>query len=310
MGRLQVFQEVARAGTFAAAAHALDFTPSAVSQQMARLEAEVGAALLVRTPRGVRLTQAGEVLLQRAARILSEVAGARRDLDALAGHGAGQLDFGCAIGALLHELVGPFRARHPDLELRLVVDKTHVLAPLLREGELDLALLFEADRPVGMDHRRRLHASDEDVVLEELFDDPFVLVVGEDHPLATRPEVHLEDLAGELLVGSRSAHGMADLVTACQDRGFEPEFCEHWAMDYGVMRSFVAMGEGIAVVPGRSAVDEPPGLVRRAFDSGAPSRRVLLARPADRVMSRAAQAMEALVREVAAAQALRGAFTP
>src|SRR3954463_4789317 len=81
--RLQTFVEVVRNGTFAGAAEALTFTPSAVSQQMAKLEAELGAPLLVRDARGVQLTQAGTVLHQRALVILSAVRDAQLDIDAL-----------------------------------------------------------------------------------------------------------------------------------------------------------------------------------------------------------------------------------
>ena len=85
LGRLQIFDEVARCGTFSAAAEALSYSPSAVSQQMAKLEAELATALVVRTPRGVSLTDAGQLLRDRTQAILAEVRAARAELDALAG---------------------------------------------------------------------------------------------------------------------------------------------------------------------------------------------------------------------------------
>ena len=113
-----------------------------MSQQIARLEAEVGTVLVVRTRRGIRLTEAGEALLVPAERILEDVRDARAELAALAALSAERLRFGSfptATQSVLAHLVTTFRARHPDIELVIVDDKTDHLLARLRDGALGLA---------------------------------------------------------------------------------------------------------------------------------------------------------------------------
>ena len=128
LARLRVFEAVVRTGSFAAAADALSFTPSAISQQMARLEAEVGILLVERTARGVQLTPAGELLHLRAQRILAEAQEAFAELNALAGLRSGRLRIGSfpsATQAFTTGVLKAYRERFPGVDVVLVEDEPH-----------------------------------------------------------------------------------------------------------------------------------------------------------------------------------------
>src|SRR5947209_15284579 len=146
VGRLKVLTEVVERGSFSAAAEALSYTQSAVSQAIARLEAETGSALVVRDRRGVRPTAAGATLVQHAESIFAQVAAAEADLQAVLGVRGGLLrvaSFPSAGATLMPHAVASFRQRYPDVSLTLAEGEPEEIAPRLRAGEFDLALLFE-----------------------------------------------------------------------------------------------------------------------------------------------------------------------
>src|SRR3954469_22023810 len=187
--RMRVLREVARRGSFSAAAEALSFTQSAISQQIAALEREAGAILVQRSTRGVRLTEAGEALVRHADVILARLEDAEAELAAIAGLRGGRLrmaSFESAGATLMPLAIAEFSARHPEVELSLTLAEPEESLPLLRSGELDLALTFEvvASPPV-QDGIRRDH----------LLADPMFLVLPAGHPLAEHPAPKLADLA-------------------------------------------------------------------------------------------------------------------
>src|ERR1700761_419506 len=144
--RLQVLCEVVGRGSFSAAADQLAYTQSAVSQAIARLEAETGTTLLVRDRRGVRPTAAGEVLLGHAEAIFAQVEAAEEDLAATLGLRGGRLrvaSFPSAGATLMPQAVARFRRAYPEVALTLAEGEPEEIAPRLRAGEFDLALLFE-----------------------------------------------------------------------------------------------------------------------------------------------------------------------
>src|SRR5947209_12650850 len=153
--RLKVLSEVVARSSFSAAAEGLSYTQSAVSQAVARLEAETGAALVVRDRAGVRPTAAGAVLIEHAEAILAQIDAAEAELEALLGLRGGRLrmaSFPSAGATLMPLAIATFRARYPDVELSLAEGEPEDIAPRLRSGEIDLALLFafaeEEDRLV------------------------------------------------------------------------------------------------------------------------------------------------------------------
>src|SRR5215472_694538 len=146
VGRLRVLKEVAQRGSFSAAADALSYTQSAVSQQVATLEAEAGLTLLERHPRGVSLTAAGQTLVGHAEGILARLEAAQAALSAIAGLRGGRLrmaSFPTAGATLMPLAIATFRASYPQVELTLAEGEPDEILPRLRAGELDLALLFE-----------------------------------------------------------------------------------------------------------------------------------------------------------------------
>src|SRR5213596_2494958 len=151
--RMRVLREVAVRGSFSAAAEALSFTQSAVSQQIAALEREAGTMLVQRGARGVRLTEAGEALVRHADAILCRLAEAEAELEAIAGLKGGRLRMAAfeSAGATLMPLaIAQFRERHPAVELSLSLSEPDDSVPKLKSGELEIALAFDAQGlPVG-----------------------------------------------------------------------------------------------------------------------------------------------------------------
>src|SRR5256712_5978967 len=194
VGRLRVLKEVAYRGSLSAAADALDYSQSAVSQQISTLEAETGMKLLERHPRGVTLTAAGQTLVGHAEAILSRIEAAETALAAIAGLRGGRLraaSFPTAGAALMPLAIASFRAQYPDVELTLAEGEPEEIAPRLLAGELDLALLFElADDDLDLDG----------VSIVPLLEDPMHLAIPGSHTLPARNRVRLEDLAEDAWV--------------------------------------------------------------------------------------------------------------
>lgn len=303
LARLRVFEAVVRTGSFAAAADALSFTPSAISQQMARLEAEVGTVLVERTARGVQLTPAGELLHTRACRILTEAQEAYAELNALAGLRSGRLRIGSfpsATQAFTTGVLRAYRERFPGVEVVLVEDEPHNNLARLRDREVELALLFSwPGRPIGLDYRNRRVCPDEGARLTKLADDPYLAILPDGHRLAGRDDLGVPDLRDELIVGSRWTPGLDQLGELAQEHAFEPLFTGHEIPDYESVRAFVATGDGIAVIPALAAARPFPGTVTKRLQGEVPQRAIHLALPEGGVLSAAAAAMAAVVGEMA-----------
>src|SRR5438105_6413048 len=175
VGRLKVLTEVVERGSFSAAAEALSYTQSAVSQSIARLEAETGSALVVRDRRGVRPTAAGATLVEHAESIFSQIETAEADLAAVLGVRGGRLrmaSFPSAGATMMPLAIASFRESHPDVALTLAEGEPEEMAPRLRAGEFDLALLFEfpGERP-GAGLRT-----------VDLLEDPMYVALPAEHP--------------------------------------------------------------------------------------------------------------------------------
>src|SRR5918996_1954719 len=144
--RLRILREVAARGSFSGAAEALYLSQSAVSQQVATLEREVGMSLLDRTNGGPKLTDAGRSLVDHADAVIARLDEAERELAAIAGLEGGRLrlaSFPTASATLVTRAVSTFRERHPKVELRLAEADPEDSVPSLKRGEQDLALTFD-----------------------------------------------------------------------------------------------------------------------------------------------------------------------
>src|SRR5207244_3303122 len=141
--RMKVLREVALQGSFSAAAEALSFTQSAVSQQIAALEREAGTMLVQRSARGVRLTEAGEALCRHADAVLARLAEAEAELEAIAGLRGGRLrisTFESAGATLMPLAIADFRASHPAVELSMTLGDPEVTEPMLKAGDTDIVV--------------------------------------------------------------------------------------------------------------------------------------------------------------------------
>jgi DNA-binding transcriptional LysR family regulator len=285
--QLRYFIAVADAGQFTAAARDLHVAQPSISKQVRKLEAELGAVLLDRRKTGVALTDAGEILLPWAKRVLADLDGARSEVAGLATLERGRLSVGATPSVstvLLPRVLAAFHDAHPGVLLTVVEAGSRDLVDRLASGDLDLALVI---LPVPR---------------EELFEttpllrEELVLAVSKRHPLAKRKTVRVSELRGVPLVMFRDGYDLRSAtITACEQAGFHPTFAVEGAEMDGVLR-MAAAGVGVAVVP--SMVVEKAGpLVAVRLAQPTLTRSVGVAFRRDRHHSRAADAFVTLLGE-------------
>ncbi len=293
VARLKVLKEVAYRGSFSAAASALSYTQSAVSQQIAALEAEAGTALLERHPRGVSLTAAGQTLVGHAEGILARLDAAEASLSAIAGLRGGRLrvaSFPTAGATLMPLAIAEFRASYPQVELTLAEGEPEAIVARLRAGDLDLALLFEF---AG----ESLPA--QDIARTDLLEDPMYLALPRAHPLAARERLRLQDLASEAWVQTSSSSPCArHVVRSCHAAGFEPNVAFE-SDDYQTVQGLVAAGVGVALIPELALSVAREDVAIRALSPAPPLRQVIAATPEGARMVAAAPAMLGILEAVA-----------
>jgi len=290
--RMRVLREVAVRGSFSAAADALSFTQSAVSQQIAALEREAGTTLVQRSARGVRLTEAGEAVVRHTEAIMARLAEAEAELEAIAGLRGGRLRmaaFESAGSTLMPLAIAAFRQQHPAVELSMSMSEPENCVPLLRSGDLDLGIVFEAAVKRADDGIDRVH----------LLEDPMYLVLPRDHPLARRRRVRLTDLAGEAWIGGQPDCECNRLISrACAVAGYEPRIAFE-TDDYTAMQGFVAAGVGVSLIAELGLTSVRDDIVIRDLGRDTPVRQIYAATLADGYRSPATQAMLEILRDVA-----------
>ena len=310
--RLAVLREVAHRGSFAAAAEALCFTPSAVSQQMASLAREMNVVLFERTPRGMRLTESARSLLTHCEVVFAQLSGAQADLDDIAGGVRGRVRLGSFPTATVRftaTAMDTFRRRYPDSEIHFADGEPYENVTRLKERVLDLAVLFDFDRwTAATDYDGRAVCHDREIDCMELFDDPFHVVLPGGHRLADAPVIELSDLAGERVIGSPSLCSPwgADFRALCEHAGFEPNFEPRYrSPDFGALQAIVATGRGITLVPELAFPLPDAGTVIRRLNGG-PVRHVRLATLTGIEQSPACEAMIAVLKTATAPMRTRG----
>jgi DNA-binding transcriptional LysR family regulator len=270
--RLRVLREVVARGSFSAAAEALTYTQSAVSQAVATLEAETGATLVVRDRRGLRATQVGAALIEHAEGILARLDAAEEDLAAIVGLRGGRLrmaSFPTAGATLMPFAIATFRAAHPDVELSLAEGEPEEIAPRLLAGELDLALLFE--------FRGMNDSLGDGLESVELLEDPMRVALPAGHPLAAKPELRLDDLRDQAWVQTSVESPCArHVVRCCHAAGFEP-MVSFESDDFQTVQGLVAVGVGVALIPELALTSVRDDIVVRALAPESPVRRVVAA---------------------------------
>jgi molybdate transport repressor ModE-like protein len=285
--RLRVLREVAEQGSFSAAADALNFTQSAVSQQVAALERETGTKLLQRGNGGVRLTDAGHALVRHTDLILAQLADAERELAAIAGLRGGRVrlaSFPSAGATLVTEAVSMYRGRYPEVELSLAEGEPHDTVPRLRRGEFDVAVV--CDYTHGTGGGQLLEGLD----CIHLLDDPLVVAVPKSHRLAARKAIRLEQLAEEPWVAGCGGGFCNQMIEeACAETGFRPNIAFE-SDDHNVLLGLVAAGVGVTVLPDLAASSRP-GVAVRPVTGSSPLRRIYAATAAEAHCSPATDAM-------------------
>jgi molybdate transport repressor ModE-like protein len=293
--RLAILREVSRRGSFSAAADELYLSQSAVSQQVANLEREVGMQLLDRTREGPKLTDAGSALVAHAEAAIARLDEAERELAAIAGLEGGELrlaSFPSASATVLTEAVSIFHERHPGVLLSVRDAEPEVSLPRLRGGELDLALSFDyvsVPAPEERDLERTL-----------LLTESMYVALPKRHPLAKRDVVPLIELRESVwLSGSCPSSCGEAVLGACRRAGFEARVGFE-SDDYHVMQGFIAAGLGVTLLPDLALPTLRPELVVRPTDPPAPSRRVWAVARSEQARSPATEEMLAVLAEVGA----------
>lgn len=268
---LKVLREVALRGSFSAAAEALSYSQPAVSQQIARLEAQTGVKLLDRQPKGIRLTPAGEALVRHTERILGQLAEAQAELGEIANSARGRLrigSFATAAGTIVPRAVSAFRRLRPGVVVDLLLMDPPQSIPALRRGDIEIAVSEEG----GFEAEPDLAG----LGVERLMDDVLYASLPADHPLATRRAVALADLKDEewMLVGLRGTCADSNVVLrACQEAGFEPRVA-YTSDDYFAIQGLVAAGMGVALVPGLALASTREDVAVRPLRGRPPYRRI------------------------------------
>ncbi|MEU6252145.1 LysR family transcriptional regulator [Streptomyces sp. NPDC047043] len=259
--RLRALHAVSVHGTVGAAAAALGYTPSAVSQQIAKLERETRTVLLERDGRGVRLTPEAHQLVDTAQELLAIVERAETELEERRGVPAGRLTiaaFASAARGLMPAVLADLAARHPALDARLSEIDPHLSVDLVAKGALDLAVVHDWDIaplpvPPGVEHA-------------VIGDDRSTLLVPAGHPFAGRASVRREELGGERWVCQPPGRVCHDwLLRTMRAAGHEPEIV-HQADENPTLVALVAGGLGVCLVPRLGRGPLPAGVVEVHLD--------------------------------------------
>ena len=287
--QLRYFVAVADEGSFSRAAAKVRVAQPSLSQQIRKLEAEVGQPLFDRLPRSVVLTEAGHCFIDYARKILASIGDARRCVDELKDEVAGRL----AVGAIptiapyvLPELVGKFQKHYPEVTLEIVEDVTDGIARRVEAGELDVALASTCQQAPTL---RR----------ESLGSEPLLALVPKGHPLAKKTLVAMDDLKSQRFLLLHEMHCLSQQVNhLLAARRLRPEIALAGSQ-LGTIANMVAAAIGVSIVPQMMVKHQAtPGCVSLPFAPPVPERELNLLYNPLRFQNKAAAAFR---REAAAA---------
>jgi DNA-binding transcriptional LysR family regulator len=297
--RLRLLRELDERGTIAAVADALQFTPSAVSQQLAVLEREAGVPLLERSGRGVRLTDPALALVAHADALLERAALAEADLAAAAGEVTGRARI-AGFQSVFVRIAMPAMERlareAPRLRCELYEAEPEQGLPMLAVGDVDLVLGDEWQH-----HPRQLPTT---LRRHELHDDPVYVLLPARHPVARRHRdaVPLAELAGEPWATGHEGMGWEEVTQrACREYGgFEPDI-RHRADDATISLALVARGLAVTLLPDLVLPERHPGIAVRPVAEGPLNRRIFAATRAADAARPSMGALLAALQDAAAA---------
>jgi LysR family hydrogen peroxide-inducible transcriptional activator len=287
LSQLRYVLAVAEAGNFTRAAARSNIAQPSLSQQIIKLERELGHKLFHRLGRKAVLTEAGSAFAERARKILFEVEDATKELG-----DSPSFERRITVGAiptlapyLLPTLIARCRKRHPNLQVNIREDFKSTLIREMLEGELDLALVA-------------LPMEEASIQVEVLWKEALILAVAKDHPLASKVGVTAADLANEtfILLGSSSSL-TAQVRRFCGDHHFEPRIGSRCAQ-VATVKALVATGAGISILPsGAKSADDRDLITYVALSDAEPIREIAVLKHMQRYQSRGAEQFLALVRE-------------
>jgi LysR family transcriptional regulator, transcription activator of glutamate synthase operon len=292
--QLRYLVALAEERNFTRAAQRQHIAQPALSQQIRRLEQTVGLPLVERSTRHVAMTDAGELLVARARRILAEIDAAQAELQRLAGVQTGHVVVGTmhTMGPVdVSIALARFHQRHPGVELTVREQSSEELAEMLRVDELDLAFLSVTER-----------IESHGLALVQLVSEELVVVLPPDHRLAARRRVRMAELAGEQFISYRVGARLRELLHAAGEHaGFEPRVTLE-SNESQRIRQLVARHMGVAILP-RSDAEAPGPETPSAQLIDPPLRRdITLAWREDRRHSPAASEFLELSRELFASE--------
>ncbi|MBF8668266.1 LysR family transcriptional regulator [Pseudomonas putida] len=245
IGRLRALRELSVRKTMAAVAEALHLSPAAISQQISLLEQEVGIDLVKRRGRGVELTIAGRLLVERANKVFTELESARADMAELKKVVAGEIRvaaFPSVAAALLPKTIRTLRDSHPQLSVQFEEMEPEEAMNALRSWQTDIALIDDLNVPMGI--------VDPGVEVTPLIEDVFNVMMSRDHRLAHKDEVTWDDLSNEFwAIDTASVTYTRMLTEACRKAGYTPNIIAR-CKGLEVTSALIREGCAIAMFPG------------------------------------------------------------
>jgi len=286
MHQLRYAVAVARSGNFSRAAEHCHVAQPSLSQQIQKLENELGERLFDRMKREARLTPHGEVFLRHAVRILEEADAAKREMTDAQDLLRGILTIGVLptiVPYLLPEVLAQFMEKFPGVEAVVQEDTTARLLKLAHGYEIDFAL---ASQPIR----------DERLEVKELFSEELLLALPPGHPLTRKRSVAIADLEGERLIVMKEGHCLGDQVLGfCDRRNVKPKISFRSAQ-LETIQALVSSGLGISLIPAMAARSEREDLPEyRSLQSPRPERKIVAVWPKQRPPGRAANEFLKLV---------------
>jgi LysR family transcriptional regulator, hydrogen peroxide-inducible genes activator len=288
MHQLRYFAAVARLGNFSRAAEECRVAQPSLSQQILKLEDEVGERLFERTRRRAILTAAGTLFLPHALSILEEAERGRQEIREMSGKIRGKIQ----VGALptiapyfLPGIVGPFREKYPGAEMIIHEDTTSQLLRNLEENQLDLAVISDGSPGPG-------------IQVEDLFSEELLLCLPLNHALARQRKVLAADLHSEKFIVMQEGHCLgAQAWQFCESKGFQPRVSCRSAQ-IGTVLAMVRAGLGISLIPEMARQREPAdGVVYRSLDGVRPRRTIALAISKHRKAGRSTTELAKFIRQ-------------
>jgi LysR family hydrogen peroxide-inducible transcriptional activator len=279
MQQLRYVVAVARAANFSRAAELCHVSQPSLSQQIKKLEDELGERLFDRLKREVKLTAQGEMFLRRAIRILEEMDAAKREATDAQDLRRGTLTMGVLptiAPYLLPEVMAQFTEKFPGVEIVVQEDTTARLLKLALDYEIDFAL---ASQPI----------QNERLEIKGLFSEELLLALPPGHRLARRCTVAAADLEGERFIVMKEGHCLGEQVLGFCDRRDVKARISFRSSQLETVQAFVASGLGISLIPAMAARSKRKDAPQyRSLHSPAPERKIVVAWPKQRPPGRAA----------------------